>query len=652
MHEKGSTFNQIIFTSLLLFGVITTYSQGVDTSYTPVPGPGTPVTTAIVLQSDGKAIVAGAFQTINGTGSATIARLNTDGTPDSSFSPGSGFSGGDVTKLYVQGDGKILAFGTFTAFNSTARVNLARINSDGTLDTGFTPSISNVKNIVLAPDGKIYLLGTTLVVNTVSRTGVARLNSDGTLDTSFLVILGDPDMHDCVAHPDGRVTVVGSFNGLNGNNNWINSARFFPDGTHDTSFNGGVQVFHRVALQPDGKYILASTIGALPLWRFGANGLPQDTSFNATGAVKSGGIETITTEADGGMILAGSFTTGQPRIVRLDPVGVPDVQYAAPGANGNVNGFAIQADRKVIAVGAFTSVAGAAKPGIARINFTNFAARTPFDFDGDGKADISVTRNTDMMWYRLTSTSYVATQHGAPGDKVVPGDYDGDGKTDIAVFHPQTGEWIYIASQNSTLVTVQFGQNGDIPVPGDFTNDGRDDYLVIRNFQWLMRNNATGQFSNLGNLGATGDDPMTGDFDGDGRADRAVFRRATGQWLYYPSTVGGGIEYAVHWGNSSDIPVPADYDGDNKTDFAVFRASEGKWYVLNSSNGSYLWLQFGISTDRPIPADYDGDGKADIAVYRPAEGFWYLLQTTGGYTGYRWGLDIDIPTPAAYIPAS
>jgi len=650
MHKKGKISYQFLATLLLLIGVIAIYPQGVDPSYAPVPGPGSPVIRAIALQADGKAIIAGSFQTINGTGSATIARLNTDGTLDGTFSPGSGFNGGDVTKLFVQNDGKILAFGTFTTYNSTARPNIARINGDGTLDTSYTPTISNVKNIVLAPDGKIYLLGTTLVVNTVARTGVARLNSDGTLDTSFLIVLSDPDVHDCVVHSDGRVVVVGSFTVTDGQTSRLNIARFSSDGTLDISFGSTVQIFHRVALQPDGKYILASTIASLPLWRFGANGLPRDTSFNATGAVKSGGIETITTEADGGMILAGSFTTGQPRIVRLDSLGVPDVQYAAPGANGAVNGFAIQANRDVIAVGAFTSIAGVAKPGIARINFTNFAAKTPFDFDGDGKADISVTRPTDMMWYRFTNPSYVATQHGATGDKIVPGDYDGDGKTDIAVFHPQTAEWRYISSQNNTLVTVQHGLDGDIPIAGDFTNDGRDDYLVVRNFQWLLRNNATAQFSNLGNLGAPGDDLVPGDYDGDGRTDRAVYRRATGQWLYYPSSVGGGVEYVFHWGNSSDIPVPADYDGDNKTDFAVYRVSEGNWYINTSSNGSFVWQHFGISTDRPVPADYDGDGKADIAVYRPAEGFWYLLLTTGGYTGYRWGLDIDIPSPAAYVP--
>lgn len=653
MYQKGIIFTGAIFTVLLLISVIPVYSQGVDTSYAPVPGPGTPVIKALALQSDGKAIIAGSFQTINAAASPTIARLNTDGTLDTSFSPGTGFNG-NVTKLLVQSDGKILVLGTFTTYNSTARAGIARLNSDGSLDTSFTPTISNVKNMALLPGDNILLLGTTIFVDSVARTGLARMNTDGTLDTSFLVLLGDPDMHDCVVHPDGRITAVGSFNGLNGNNSRINSVRLMPDGSVDPTFQGlGVQVFHRLALQPDGKYITASTIG-VQIWRWTANGggaSAIDPTFNS-GNVRSIGVESINIEQSGSIILGGSFTAEQRGILRLSSTGERDVAFAFPGANGDVNGVAIQADNKTIAVGAFTSIAGVAKPGMARLNSTDFAAKTPFDFDGDGKADISVTRTTDLFWYRFTGPSYVATQFGASGDTITPADYDGDGKTDIAVFHPATGDWRYLSSRDNVLVVRHFTQGpGEIPLPGDYTGDGRPELVLVRNYQWQIVDIVHSQVIFTGVFGASGDDLVPGDYDGDGKIDKAVFRRATGQWLYYPSSAGGGIEYAFHWGNSSDIPVPADYDGDNKTDFAVYRASEGNWYVLNSSNGSYLWQHFGISTDRPIPADYDGDGKADIAVYRPSEGFWYLLQTTAGYTGYRWGLDIDIPTPAAYVPA-
>ena len=64
-----------------------------------------------------------------------------------------------------------------------------------------------------------------------------------------------------------------------------------------------------------------------------------------------------------------------------------------------------------------------------------------FDFDGDGKSDLSVFRPGNTNWYRQLSSSgaEVGGQFGLASDKIVPADYDGDGKTDVAVY--RNGTW-------------------------------------------------------------------------------------------------------------------------------------------------------------------------------------------------------------------
>lgn len=71
-----------------------------------------------------------------------IARLKPDGTLDTSFSPGGVNSGAKVRGLERTGDGKVLIGGDFTTVNGTSRAALARLNSDGSLDSSFAPVVS------------------------------------------------------------------------------------------------------------------------------------------------------------------------------------------------------------------------------------------------------------------------------------------------------------------------------------------------------------------------------------------------------------------------------------------------------------------------------------------------------------------------------
>ena len=274
------------------------------------------------------------------------------------------------------------------------------------------------------------------------------------------------------------------------------------------------------------------------------------------------------------------------------------------------------------------------------------SARSRYDFDGDGKSDISVFRESNGAWYINNSQNgFIAVTFGQNGDKITPADFDGDGKTDIAVF--RNGFWYYLKSSNNSFVGLQFGQSGDIPIPADFDGDNKADINVFRpsNGAWYRLNSSNNSFNGT-IFGQNGDKPLIADFDGDGKSDITVFRPSNG--TFYSLNSSNGAFRAVAFGLSTDIPTLGDFDGDGKTDVAVFRPSNGGWYRLNSLNGAFVGILFGQNGDVPTAADYDGDGKTDIAVFR--NGNWYYLKSSNGaFVGQTFGFSTDKPIPAAFI---
>jgi len=278
------------------------------------------------------------------------------------------------------------------------------------------------------------------------------------------------------------------------------------------------------------------------------------------------------------------------------------------------------------------------------------ARRSPFDFDGDGKTDVSVFRPTlGEWWYSRSADGQVgATSFGSSSDIITPGDFTGDGKADLAFFRPATGEWFILRSEDNSFLGFPFGQNGDIPTPADFDNDGKFDAAVFRSGTWFIARSGGGG-ALIANFGVAGDQPIAADYDNDGRADMAIVRGNAGvkEWWILRSSAG---ILATVFGSASDKAVPGDYTGDGKTDAAIWRESTGEWLVLRSEDLSYFGFSFGQSGDVPVTGDYDGDGKFDAGVFRPGNSTWFVNRTGGSgvlITGF--GQAGDQPVPSAYV---
>ena len=599
----------------------------------------------LLQQPDGKILVGGTFTLVNNVKRNYIARINADGSLDNTFVPFINFltTIQNVSAIALQPDGKIL-FGT--EINATVR----RMNADGSEDTSFSTSVGgNITDLAVLPNGQI------LVSN---NSGIRRLNANGAIDSTFGNVQPNGLIQKFVVMPDGKIMIGGDFTQI-GATLRGRIARLNADSSLDNTFNppgGANSTVYAIAIQADGKVVIGGAFTALN----GSSNQVRLGRLNADGSLDSGFVQntngavlTIKIEPNGKILIGGSLSSVQSTphngIARLNSNGTIDGSFNT-FANTTVWDIQLQPDGKIIVGGEFTKLNRLSAVRIGRLLNASAPIKTMFDYDGDGKADVSVFRPSENRWYIFRSSDGVITQtaFAITDDKPVPADFDGDGKTDIAIFRA-SGDWWSLSSSNNAQITANLGNALDIKLPSDFDGDGRADYIIFRpsNNTWYRLSSATGMSSNL-IFGLAGDKPVSGDFDGDGKSDVAIYRPSTGDWWYQSSI--NGAQLATRWGIASDIPTPADFDGDGKTDFAVYRASTGVWYIYNSSTGNATIMAFGLAEDKPIAADYDGDGKADIAVFRPSTGIWYLMRSTAGFTALQFGISTDIPTPNAFVP--
>ncbi len=288
------------------------------------------------------------------------------------------------------------------------------------------------------------------------------------------------------------------------------------------------------------------------------------------------------------------------------------------------------------------------------LEITTAPRKAPFDYDGDGRTDVSIYRPAPGEWwyYKSSDGGNAAVQFGTSSDRIVPGDYSGDGKTDIAFWRPSNGEWYILRSEDGSFYSVPFGTSGDIPVPADYDGDTFTDVAVFRpsTNTWFISKSSGG--TDIVNWGAAGDKPVPADYDGDSKADIAIYRPngfgGNATWWYIRSRTGGTS--LASFGAAADKPVPGDYTGDGVADFATWRPSTGTWFIRQSEDFSFYQVPFGTNGDVPAPGDYDGDGKFDTAVFRPTSSTWFVQRSNAGLMIQQFGSAGDFPTPNAFVP--
>ncbi len=321
---------------------------------------------ALALQPDGKILVGGSFTILDGVERNIVGRLNPDGSYDDSFTPNSP-SDGKVYTLAVQPDEKVIVGGDFDAMSGSAS-NLKRLGPTGYADPGFNAYPDSwVLAVAIQPDGKILLGGSFQHVGTNDVLLLTRLETNGTLDASFHAEVLGYAVHTLLIQPDGKIVVGGDFNHLNGQAR-ANIGRLNADGTTDTTFDPTADdVVRTLAIQPDGKilaggdFALIAGHAASRLARLKTDGT-WDSSFSQ-GANNATQIFSILVQPDGKILVGGAFTTmagaARNRLARLQPSGAIDSSFnpnVGGGAANYLMALALQPDGKIVLGGKFTSV--------------------------------------------------------------------------------------------------------------------------------------------------------------------------------------------------------------------------------------------------------------------------------------------------------
>ncbi|MGZ3924974.1 MAG: Ig-like domain-containing protein, partial [Flavisolibacter sp.] len=315
----------------------------------------------------------------------------------------------------------------FLVFEMNEQTMVTHRLADGALDktygnNGYSQPVPIRRpSALLQPDGKIVVGGYNMVYEG-SAFVVARFNTDGSVDHSFagngvvrVVLTGADYLNDLAIQPDGKIVAVGRSYTQTGSLGSM--ARLNPDGTLDDGFgnSGGrllspvASIFNAVAVQPDGKIVVAGDASQAMVARFLPDG-NLDNSFSGDGvaivpmAGTSNSAKTVVVEPGGKIAVGGYEAWAGIRnflVAQLLPDGSFDASFSADGKQETdfgtdeyVTAITVQPGGKLVAVGS-TSSGSQASFAVARYNTDGSLDNS---FSGDGKETTLVGGTADFAF--------------------------------------------------------------------------------------------------------------------------------------------------------------------------------------------------------------------------------------------------------------
>ncbi len=658
----------------------------------------------IIQQPDGKILIGGWFYFYYSPTNFSrygIARLNTDGTFDS-FQPAfQSFLTSGVYDMKLLPDGKIIAGGGFQFSENELGRRIARINADGTLDSTFNAMFQNIANnvdvatVALQPDGKILVGGQFNQIGGQPRDIIAQLNPNGTADSFSSNTFGR--VYSIIVQPDGKILVGGNFSIMSGQPR-KNIARLYSselgEGTQPILFitnRDGNNEIYRMNVDGSNQQRLTNTPEneVFTIWS------PDGSKILFTRQISTNVRQIWTMNADGSNQTRISPETIYATLYRYSPNGQKILFARSPGV-GTDNLWVMNADgSNAVQLTNNTSMIdhfAEWSPDGDKIAYGHCTPQFVCDIytmNADGSNQINLTAdnptNDDdnpkwtkdgsrIVYGRISNDRaepYIMDANG--GNKQALGNFGSQQYSYPQKISPDGNKVALDFSDGSTLTSREIytvGINGGTPI--NITNNNVFDVfnawspdsakIAFRS----RRDTATDEIYTMNADGSnvvrltfntavdfvadwftprvTNRAPF--DFDSDGKTDIGIFRPSGGEWWINSSLT--GMTVAAQFGSSSDKLVPGDYTGDGKVDIAFWRPSNGFWYILRSEDASFYGYPFGSNGDIPVPADYDGDGKTDSAVFRPSNNGWYIQKSSGGIEFLTFGSSSDSPVVADY----
>lgn len=420
----------------------------------------------LAVQNDGKIVAGGSFSTVNGISQSYLARLNADGTTDSSFRP---VLNGTVNYVALQHGGGVLAAGSFGTVGGFPQRQLARFLPDGSADPEFRPLINNILHgMAVQSDDAVVFWGNFTSVDGSSLPYIARLR-DGAPDEAFMEIKPGAAPYQCFILPDDRIVMEShaAFTGLYGNLTSVVrlSASGRPDKTFSSRLWGSILSLER---RQDGKILIAGDFTSLEesvvqsAAVLNADGTP-DPSFQPFFSSGDGQIPVMSAfTLPNGQILAGGqlaylTSEGAERkgVARLNTDGSIDETFRAT-VNGTVRKILLLKDGKILAAGEFSQANGAAAANLAV-------------FNSDGSRDGAFTGNTDGTVYAAAVQNdgkiLIAGSFTETGGKPIPylARLLPGGEADEGFRPPVPDSWV---------TSVDIGGDGTVAAAGYFSRFG------------------------------------------------------------------------------------------------------------------------------------------------------------------------------------